>query len=346
MEELALNFDGLWSAHTSSGTTQFQSTSGTPVSSVDYSLLDEFLNVSSPSTVPPAKPRKWQIQPPAIHFNVREPISISVTLFNGSFPSGYFYSPKDPATVPDAGPAAPVAFRYTPPPSEDEVPPDLLPPWNPFSLYKSPVGKKSPLGPKRYIDNRHLWEKQADGHYKEFFGGTFSTTSFDVFAQSLRRRVLLSVGREITALPGGKTKDLISGEEQECLSWFTKDDPKDKGKQKTSEKRAYANYECPFGTGDNEAMEMEEMEAQGWWMVGPRRLPTGFAGEEGKRTFVVKNVEEAVDLLRRFMERCGLGGEIIKVLIPCCKLRFRLLMLIIKGLYILLDSASAPKSTF
>jgi len=327
VEEISMSFGALWA-------TDAPRTSYTPNPSdptpMESDIMNTYLTSASPTLIPSANLKKYELQPPEIHFHVPAPTPISITLFNASFPAAYFHSPNDPEDVPLAGPSAPKAFRYTPeksrgsasapditPTGEDAYAP--LPPWSPFSLYKNPNSSDGSTDPP----NQHVWEPRPDGECKIFTGGTFATTSFDVFAQTERQRVICALSWEVEVSPDGKIKDLVSEEEMQALSWRSTDDqlappPVTMQRRKTSEKRAYANYAEPFPGGNSRWGEKEEdvreIGRDGWWMVAPRRLPLSFSGrQEGERTFIVGSVEEGIELLQAFMTRCGVGEDIIKV---------------------------------
>ncbi|RPB02664.1 hypothetical protein L873DRAFT_425789 [Choiromyces venosus 120613-1] len=332
VEEISMSFDALWATHTSR--TLYPPNPSGPTRA-ESDMINTYLNLSSPTLIPPVNFKRYELQPPEIHFHVPAPTAISITLFNSSFPAAHFYSPKDPENVPPAGPSAPAAFRYAPDKTREPAPaPDFtptgenayapLPPWSPFSLYKNPVdANNGELDPP----NRHVWERSPDGRFKVFRGGTFPTTSFDVFAQTKRQRVICSLSWEVEISPDGTIKDLVSDEEMQSLSWHSTDDqlvppPGTMRRKKTSEKKVYVNYAEPFDGGSSSSNSKQEEEEQdireigrdGWWMVTPKRLPLSFSGkQEGKRTFIVGSVEEGMELLQAFMARCGVGEDIIKV---------------------------------
>ncbi|CUS15364.1 unnamed protein product [Tuber aestivum] len=325
VEELSTNFGALWATPPPKTLATRNPGDPTPMES---DVIDTYLNFESPTLTPPANLKKYELQPPEIHFHVPTPTSISITLLNSSFPVSCFYSPypaKDPEDVPLAGPSTPKAFRYTPDKSmEPAAAPELtptgesayapLPPWSPFSLYKEPSSSSSG---ETDAPTQHVWERRPDGRYKVFSGGTFATTSFDVFAQTKRQRVACSLSREVEVSPDGTIKDLVSEEEIQTLSWHSTDDPGTMQRKKTSEKKVYVNYAEPFGGGssrrDEGKEEGREIERDGWWMIAPRRFPLSFSGkQEGRRTFIVGSVEEGVELLQAFMTRCGVGEDIIR----------------------------------
>ncbi|PWW76720.1 hypothetical protein C7212DRAFT_344190 [Tuber magnatum] len=327
VEELSTNFGTLWETPPPKTLSTPNPSDPTPMES---DIVNTYLNFASPTLIPSANLKKYELQPPEIHFHVPTPTSISITLVNASFPTDCSYLLKDPEDVPLAGPSAPKAFRYAPDKSTESAPaPDFtptgedayapLPPWSPFPLYKAPSGTGSGgTDPP----NQHVWERRPDGKYKVFSGGTFAMTSFDVFAQTKRQRVACSLSREVEVSPDGTIKDLVSGEEMQTLSWHSTDDqlappPGTTQRKKTSEKKVYVNYAEPVGGGSGRRGEWEEDEREigkdGWWMVTPRRLPLSFSGkQEGKRTFIVGSAEEGVELLQAFMTRCGVGEDIIR----------------------------------
>lgn len=337
VEEISMSFGDLWATHAPRTLYTPNLSDPTPMES---DIMNTYLNPASPTLIPPsANLKKYELQPPEIHFHVPAPTPISITLFNASFPAAYFYSPKDPEEdVPLAGPSAPKPFRYTPEKSRESASaPDFIPttgedadvthpPWSPFSLYKTP-GSGSDGGGSIDAPSRHVWEPRPDGECKVFSGGTFATTSFDVFAQTERQRVICALSWEVEVSPDGAIKDLVSEEEMQTLGWHSMDDQLAippvvmRKRRKTSEKKVYANYAEPFGGGKNSNSRWGEKEEDvrdigrdGWWMVAPRRLPLSFSGkQEGERTFIVGSVEEGMELLQAFMTRCGVGEDIIKV---------------------------------
>ena len=336
VEEISMSFGDLWAAHAPRTLYMPNPSDPTPMES---DIMNTYLNPASPTLIPPsANLKKYELQPPEIHFHVPAPTPISITLFNASFPAAYFYSPKDPEDVPLAGPSAPKPFRYTPEKSrESSSAPDFIPPtgedadvthppWSPFSLYKTP-GSGSDSSGSIDAPSRHVWEPRPDGECKVFSGGTFATTSFDVFAQTERQRVICALSWEVEVSPDGAVKDLVSEEEMQTLGWHSMDDQLAippvvmRKRRKTSEKKVYANYAEPFGGGKNSNSRWGEKEEDvrdigrdGWWMVAPSRLPLSFSGkQEGERIFIVGSVEEGMELLQAFMTRCGVGEDIIKV---------------------------------
>ncbi|KAG0131949.1 hypothetical protein HOY82DRAFT_313913 [Tuber indicum] len=331
VEELSMSFDAIWPTHPPGTLYTPDPSDSTPMES---DTINKYLNFASPKLTPSANLKKYELQPPEIHFHVPAPTSISITLFNASFPAAYLYPPKDPEDVPPAGPSAPKAFRYAPDKSRESAPAlDFtptgeiayapLPPWSPFSLYRSPSSSGNGDNEASPTLTQHVWECRPDGKYKVFSGGTFSTTCFDVFAQTERKRVISSLSWEVEVSPDGAIKDLVSEEDMQTLSWHSTDDqlaPPPHGpmqRKKTSEKKVYVNYAEPFGGGNNKRGEGEEdgreIGRDGWWMVAPKKLPLSFSGEqEGRRTFIVGSVEEGMELLQALMTRCGVREDVIK----------------------------------
>lgn len=177
-----------------------------------------------------------------------------------------------------------------------------MPPWSPFPIYT-----KVNLRKKTQAD-----EIQSSP-YRVISGGLFPVTSFDLFAQSQRKRVLCSTGWEVTASPPGTLVDLVSGKEMPSISWAVSDcEGNGMGFTRTSEKRIYANYEGPTNL-ENDNRDGKDV---GWWMVGPGKLPTGFSGEASDHTFLLKGMAEVATHLRGFMQRCGISENIIEVYNP------------------------------
>lgn len=132
-------------------------------------------------------------------------------------------------------------------------------------------------------------------------------TSFDLFAQSQRKRVMCSIGWDVLACPMEGLKDLVSEESISNISWAVLDGGKNQ--PGTSEKRIYANYEGPVDPEDDNS----DGQSVGWWMVGPKKLPTRFSGEEGEHTFLLNSVVEVAAHLKTFMTRCGIENNAIEV---------------------------------
>jgi len=189
--------------------------------------------------IPSTNLKKYELQPPEIHFQAPAPTLISITLFNASFLAAYFHPPKDPKEVqkpsdtPEKSRGSASATNITPT-GEDAYAP--LPPWSPFSLYKNP---KSGDG-STDLPNQHVWEPRPDGECKGFTGGTSETTSCDVFAQTGRRHVVCALSWEVEVSPDGKIKELVSEKEIQALNWRSTDDqlappPVTMQRRKTSE---------------------------------------------------------------------------------------------------------------
>lgn len=123
---------------------------------------------------------------------------------------------------------------------------------------------------------------------------------------------MCSIGWDVFACPMEGLKDIVSETTMSNISWAVKDDEvNERGHTKTSEKRLYGNYEGPISP-ENDNRDGKDV---GWWMVGPKKLPTGFSGEAGEHTFLLGSVAEVGAHLEAFMKRCGVEEDVIEVCI-------------------------------
>ncbi|KAL7274827.1 hypothetical protein RUND412_002258 [Rhizina undulata] len=274
--------------------------------------------------------RRYHLQPPRMTFHPSRKLRISVLLGNAAFPNAFYpHGPADDSRVrgiskfleyPESeSPALDSNFNartaedlrgeYTvvkPSTIFNKKPSTgLLPPWSPFGLYTTPS------------------KPEDNGAYKIVSGGTFPTTTWDVFAQERRKRVICSVGWELFTSDDpdedGIVVDAVSGARKRWLDWKLDDSQgeiaqgKIACKNRSSEKRVYANYD-----GSNGHELTEDAEDMGWWMVAPERIPSSFiTPEDMLRTFEFKALESCTELLGNTLALLGLPGDEIDGFIEC-----------------------------
>lgn len=259
----------------------------------------------------PGTLRRYHLQPPTIYFTVSTPIPINITLSNSAFkktinPNEEYKHSKDPIglSTQDSHHITPLfqarnyqgdSADYTtmrrtsnlpvkPPPTHSTPP--WISPWGQFPIYSQ-------------VNGGHSTHGIVSGAY-------FPMTAFDLFAQSQRKKAICSIGWDVIAFPEGGLEDIVSGRIVPNISWTVKDrDSNQQTYNRTSEMRIYGNFEC--------SMDNKDSQNAGWWMVDPEKLPTGFSGEAGEHSFLLKSVVELATYLNAFMKRCGIGEDTIRV---------------------------------